>query len=179
MADKYAGTHDDDEVVALKAELATLVRSQREAEAAVEEAEEALRARQKALADIAEHQIPEVMDKLGKKRYLLPNGVVVALDEKIRASIPKALEGQAFDWLRSHGHGSLIKREVKCTFGRGEDEKAQALLQELRTKGLSAEDKTSVHAQTLGAFVREQLSEDKPVPLELFGVVQVRRAKIG
>ena len=160
------------------ARLADLANEQADAEAQVARIQAELNRAQERLKDISERQVPELMDQLGLETFKTRTGLVIEVDETIRASIPKARSVEAFAWLRAHNHEALIKREVVIQFSKGEDEKALALLEELNNKGLPAEDESSVHASTLSAWVREKLKKGEDVPVDLFGVFRQRRSKI-
>lgn len=140
--------------------------------------EEALSKKRDALRDIAEKQIPELMDSLNLTEFKTATGLKLKVEETIRASIPAALAARAFAWLKTHGHAALIKRDLKVSFGRGEDEKADALARSLAEQGFDADDKAGVHPSTLSAFVREKLRDGEEVPLDLFGVHRQRVSKI-
>jgi predicted transcriptional regulator len=160
------------------ARLATLAGEQRKAEIAVLEAEEALSKAKKHLADVSERQIPELMDEAGVAEFTTADGLKIQVLEKIRASIPKTAQGAAFAWLREHGHESLIKNIVEVKFSAGEDEKAEEILHLLQEHGTEPSAEKSVHASTLAAFIKEQLTAGVEVPLELFGAFRQRYAKI-
>jgi hypothetical protein len=130
------------------------------------------------LKDIAEKQIPDMMGTLGLTEYKTTKGLYITLKETIRASIPKEKQPEAFGWLREHGHEALITRAITVSFGRGEDKTADALLLSLRVQKLEPSDKTAVNANTLAAFVREQLREGRDIPLETFGVHRQVASKI-
>lgn len=158
------------------AELSRLADAQLEAQVAVERAEEELKARKQELAEIAEVQIPELMEKMGIETFTTTSGVKISVKEQIRASILAAHRGAAFRWLRENGHEALIKREVKVAFGMGEDELAQETIEKLGD--LPVEDKSSVHPSTLKKFVTELLEAGAEVPEELFSVHRQRVSNI-
>jgi len=160
-------------------QLSALAERQAAAQAKVADLEAQLNKAKEELRDIAERQVPELMDRIGIDEFKTTTGLKIKIDETIRASIPKAKAPLALAWLKQNGHGSLIKRVVSVTFGRGEDEKAEQLLKKLNDElHLEAEDNSSVHPSTLAAFVREKLRNGEEVPLDLFGVHRQRVAKI-
>lgn len=158
------------------AQLAQLATSQLKADADVAKAEDALKTAKEVFQEIAEIQIPELMDQLGVTAYTTTNGLKITVGEKVRASISAKSKNAAFQWLRDNGHAALIKREIKMLFGMGEDVTAKRALELL--KDLPVEDSSSVHAQTLGKFVGEMLSDGKPVPEELFNIHRQRFTKV-
>lgn len=159
-------------------QLHELAEKQIAAEAEVARAEAELQKAKDVLKDLCEFKVPELMDSIGLEEFKTRTGVRIKVEEKIRASIPKARTLEAFAWLRENNHAALIKRFVKVEFGKGEDEKADELLKELAKLGFSGEQDASVHAQTLAAFVRERLKDGKELPLDLFGVYRQRVSKV-
>lgn len=160
------------------AKLSELANAQAEAELAVKRAEKALEEAQSDLKKIAEGTLPELMDSLGMEEFRTSTGLKITVKETIRASIPKPREAEAFAWLRAHHHDALIKRSVVCSFGKGEDEDARKLCEQLIAEGYSFEDKQSVHAQTLSSFCREKLKKGEDIPMDLLGVFRQRSAAI-
>lgn len=159
-------------------QLQLLAELQAKAERKVKTLEAELEAAKSELADLAEKQVPDLMEAIGVKEFKTLSGLFISIKETIRASIPTALRPQAFAWLRNNGHAALIQRVVSLSFGRGEDEVANSCLQDMQAKGLEPEDKTSVNSNTLAAFVREQLRNGKEVPQDLLGVHRQRVARI-
>lgn len=121
---------------------------------------------------ILERELPQLMQQARLKKTTLEDGTQLTLKEDVYASIAGERQGEAFRWLNENGHGDLIKNELKCNFGKGEEQmaiEAEALLRQ-HFQGLEPERKQSVHPQTLRAFVREQIQGGKQVPMETFGV---------
>lgn len=128
---------------------------------------------------ISEEDIPSSMDAAGCKSFTDSKGYVITVEDFVQASIPKNRQLEAFAWLDNNGYGDLIKVELKANFGRGEREKAIAIAKEVVERfHVGMETKDSVHASTLKAFVKEQLSEGKELPADLLGIYQGRVAKI-
>ena len=158
-------------------QLSLLAEQQAAAAAKVADLEAQLNAAREELKDIAERQVPELMDQIGVAEFRTASGLKIKIDETIRASIPKAKAPLAFAWLKANGHGGLIKRVVAVQFGKGEDEKAEELHKQLES-AYPVEDSAAVHPSTLAAFVREKLRDGEELPLDLFGVHRQRVAKI-
>ena len=76
---------------------------------------------------------------------------------------------QAFDWLRKNGHDSIIKNELKGTFGKGEEERAKEVFEKIEAlaPGIFSR-KSLVHPQTLKSFVKELCEAGTPPPSEPF-----------
>lgn len=158
-------------------QLSQLAELQAAAASKVAQLEAQLNSAREELKDIAERQVPELMDQVGVAEFKTASGLKIKIDETIRASIPKAKAPLAFAWLKANGHAGLIKRVVSVAFGKGEDEKAEALHHRLQGD-FEVDDVANVHPSTLAAFVREKLREGEELPLDLFGVHRQRIAKI-
>jgi hypothetical protein len=147
-------------------------------ESLVDKAAEAMKAAKEAARRLAEEDIPCLMAEAKVAALTLEDGVSVTIKDDVYAAIPAARRDEAYTWLEDHGFGGLIKTEVAVMFGREELKKATALFIALQKKKLDVELTRGVHAQTLGAFLREQIEASNPIPLELFGARPVKVAKI-
>lgn len=125
-----------------------------------------------------EESLPSAMNELGLTEVVLGTGEKIKVQLDVYAAIPADQRAKAYLWLEENGFGALIKTEVSVQFGREEREKALELANKLRAEGLEANADASVHAQTLKAWLREQLGAGKVVPLDLFGARPVSTAKI-
>lgn len=128
---------------------------------------------------VAEELIPDLMNKVGLKLIQLDNGTKINLTEFVDARIKNP--EVAFDWLRATNNESIIKNQIQVVLGRGDDAKAQEILQTLKEKDVDADLKITVHNQTLKAFCRDALDNPElaeSLPREAFGIYQGKRAKI-
>lgn len=132
------------------------------------------------LARIRDHDLPEAMAEADVEEFTLQGGYRIKIEKIVAAKISKDRAEEAFEWLRKNGHESLIKRNVSLQFGKGEGKMAEKVLAAMRKAFPNREpvDKRSVHHQTLGAFVREQIADGHDLPFDIFGVYIVDRAKI-
>ncbi|TAK94338.1 hypothetical protein EPO05_06485 [Patescibacteria group bacterium] len=130
------------------------------------------------LREVRETLLPDAMLEVGMSSFTLADGTKIQVDKFYQAKIPDDKQSFAFAWLRQTGNDSLIKREVKCLFGKGEDAEAARAIQVLSTMGFNPADKSSVHPQTLKSFVRERIENGEELPTELFGVYVGNRAKL-
>ena len=140
--------------------------------------EEKLKTYKKALRELDEVELPDLMLQIGVKQIKLVTGETVTIKDMVAASISQANKAEAFQWLIDNNHGDLIKNEVKLKFSRGEEEAADKIVKELLAKGLDPKQVKSVHSGTLSAFVKEQLSEGAEIPEKLLGVYIGRKAII-
>jgi hypothetical protein len=161
-------------------QLSSLALDQKRAELEVAQAEEQLALAKAKLAHIAEHVIPELMDAAEMAEYTTKDGIKIKINEKVRGSIPKATEAQAFQWLLDNRHDDLIKREFKIQFGKNEEAWAKEFEQDLqnRKRPLAFDLKRTVHASTLASFVKSQLEAGVDFPMDLFGVYRQRTSVI-
>ena len=160
-------------------ELSALAHALVEADRGIEAAVEELSTRKEAARQLREESIPAAMMELGLNEVKLDSGEKVTIKQDVYASIPAAQRDEAYAWLEAHGFGGLLKTEVVLHFTRGEKSKAEALMQELQSEGYTPELEQGVHAQTLKAFLREQLEAANPdLPLDLFGARPVWTTKI-
>lgn len=146
-------------------------------------------------------ELPAAMKALGVVSWTLTSGDVITVKEEVHASISEPKELEALEWLRVTGNESIIKRAVMISFGKGEDEVANALVEQLRGALPDNElvDKPTVHTSTLKAFVKERIDLEKAlqpvpnnpdllrndagelfekIPRALFGIFIIDRAKI-
>jgi hypothetical protein len=162
------------------AQLSGLALDQKRLEAEVAKAEEALAEAQAKLKQVAERDIPQLMDAAEMTSYTTKDGITIKIKETIRGSIPEATKEQAFEWLREHDHDNLIKREFNIQFNKAEEAWAKKFEADLRKrkKPLAVTVKRSIHASTLGAFVKVQLEEGVDFPMDIFGVFRQRSSKV-
>lgn len=140
--------------------------------------ENALALKKEELRQVVEIELPESMLNLGLTSFSLSDGSKISIKTFYRGSIPKVREVEAFNWLRKNGHDDLIKNEIKCTFGKGEDQNAEFIMSILEGEGQDYENKKAVHPSTLKAFVREQLERGNKLPLDILGVFVGQKSEI-
>lgn len=92
--------------------------------------------------ELEEEIIPGLMDEIPLKEFVLPSGLRISVEKQVFASITKANQADAFDWLVAHGHGGMIKEELV----------------------------RRVHPSTLKAWARRRLEAGENVPDDLFGL---------
>lgn len=119
--------------------------------------------------------LPEGLKNLGIRSLTLTSGAEINLVDVISASITDENRPQAHAWLRKEGHGDIIKNNVTVSFGKGEDQYADRLQQELLRMRDDGElkfgdviQKEAVHPSTLKAFVKQQVQDGNEFPGELF-----------
>lgn len=180
MSDPYAQYRTDEAPgEGVFAQLHALIAAMDERAQAVVDAEGVLKKAQADYADVAEKQIPELLDEMGMSEFTDKDGRKVTIKTKIRASIPVAKRPAAYAWLEREGHGGLIKRTIAVALNRGQDEEAKQLLEELSDRDFAGvKQDMKVEPATLTSFISQQLEAGEPVPDDLFSVFEVRQAKI-
>ena len=139
-------------------QLSSLVRNLRNVEQQIEDAEEHLKALKQEKHKLSVENIPALMDEMGVER-LDVDGVTVERKMIVSASIPAARKDEAFSWLRDNGLDDIIKNDVTCSFGKGEDNVAGDVVGLLQERGFDPKTKTHVHPSTLKAFVKERITD--------------------
>jgi hypothetical protein len=169
-------------------EMSQLARHLADAERATEEAEKALKEAKAKEATLREETIPNAMFELELKELKLSTGEKISIKQDVYASITAEKKQFCYDWLKENGFGGIIKFVVGVSFGKAPDdeegkkaheEKIEALIAGLIEDGYEPDISEDVHAQTMAAFLREQIAEGNPdFPLDLFGARPVWKAKV-
>ena len=157
--------------------LSSLVRDLRRVEKEIETAEEHLKYLKQQKHKLSVENIPQLMDEMGVERVDV-DGVTVARKMIVHASIPEKRKEEAFAWLRENNLDDIIKNDVTCSFGKGEDNIAGDVIGLLQERGFNPSTKTHVHPSTLKAFVKEQFVAGRPIDLDLFGAFITNAAEI-
>jgi len=149
-------------------QLSQLVRSLRNVEQQIEDAENHIKSLKQEKHRLSVENIPALMDEMGVER-LDVDGLTVERKMIISASIPKDRKDEALSWLRENGLDDIIKNDVTCSFGKGQDNSAKNVIAILQDAGFDPATKTHVHPSTLKAFVKERVTDGKPIDLDMFG----------
>ena len=140
--------------------------------------EERLKNKKEKADKISNIAIPEIMDALKMKTMKLADGSAIEVKEIYSATIPLNKREGAYNWLREHGLGDLIKNEVTVSFGRGEDNKAVEYTDLARGQGLEPTQKLKVEPMTLKALFRERSEKNEELPSEHFNLFKGNKTKI-
>lgn len=136
----------------------------------IERAEEHVDNLKKMADDISSRVIPELLAEQGLTSLKLADGSSVTVKREYRCTLPKE-DGRreaAYNWLRENGLGDIIKNNVIVTFGRGEDDKAQRLLDLAASNGFEPNQKSDVAWNTLTALFQERVESGLDMPSEVF-----------
>ena len=157
--------------------LSGLVRQLRVVEQEVEEAETLLKTLKSERQKLSTQMIPDLMDEMGVERVDV-DGLTVTKKQIVAASIPVDKRELAFDWLRERGLDDIIKNDVVCSFGRGQDNLAKDAFWTLKDKGLEPSTNTHIHPMTLKAFVKDRVEQGQEIDLDLFGAFLTNAVEI-
>ena len=122
--------------------------------------------------------IPTMMQEMNISTLKLADGTSVEVKPVYGASIPKAKQEEAYTWLRENGLGDLIKNQVAVSFGKGEDNKAQELLDLAVSKGYEPSQDQKIEPSTLRALYRERVEAGLDMPSDSFHLFVKDKTKI-
>ena len=140
--------------------------------------EDAIKKLKKDIEVISGEVIPTMMQEMNLSSLKLEDGSSVEVKPVYGASISPAKKEEAFNWLRNHNLGDLIKNEITVSFGRNEDNKAIAYANLAQGQGYQPVQKLKVEPMTLKALVRERLESGQEIPSDLFNEFSGNRTKV-
>ena len=123
----------------------------------IAEFEQFAKEKKQALHKITDEQLPEALEEMGLQKFTLTDGAEISVKPIYSASIPKDRKDEAFQWLRDHEFGDLVKNNVTVTFGRGEDTIAKDFVDLCGSQGFTPSQLEKVEPMTLKAWLRERV----------------------
>jgi len=132
----------------------------------------------KALYKVTDEELPEALEELNLQNFTLKDGSEISVKPVYGASIPKDKQDEAYEWIREIGDGDIIKNNITVTFGKGEDQDAQAFILVCGDQGFTPQQKEKIEPMTLKAWFREKVEAGDPVRLDLIGGFISQRAII-
>jgi len=127
---------------------------------------------------IASEIIPNMLAEQGLSSLKLADGSAVEVRKSYSCTIKKDGTDAAYKWLRENGLEDIIKNEVFVTFGKGEDNKAQDLLDLAEQSGYEPQQKQKVEPMTLKALFRERIEAGLDMPSDSFHLFVKDQTKI-
>ena len=142
--------------------------------------EEQLKSKKAEADDISSRVIPELLAEQGLSEIKLADGSKVAVKKEFRCTLPKdeLKRTAAYQWLRDQGFGDIIKNNIFVTFGKGEDNKAEQLLNLAAENGFEPQQKSDVAWMTLTALFRERIESGLDMPSDVFSTWIKDKTKI-
>ena len=138
----------------------------------IAELEERLKDKKSDADHISSKVIPELLAEQGLSEIKLADGSKVSVRKEFRATLPKdeVRRDAAYKWLRDQGLGDIIKNNVSVTFGKGEDDKAQSLIDLAVDNGYEPNQKSDVAWNTLTALYEERVKAGLDMPSDVFSL---------
>lgn len=154
----------------------------------VDAAETELKAAKAERRTIAVDELPKLMKDASMDECSLGNGWSVELDTFVTASVPSPT-GKAVNAAERHAKGiaylntvapDLVKNTCTITYARGQEKQLKKLLTNLAKykPPVEVEVASTVHAQTLGKWVRTQDKLGKEVDEGALGVSRIPTAEL-
>jgi len=142
--------------------------------------EEQLKAKKAEADDIGSRVIPELLAEQGLSELKLSDGSKVSVKKEFRATIPKdeARRESCLQWLRDQGLGDIIKNNVIVSFGKGEDDEAEQMLNLAADHGSNPQQKSDVAWNTLTALYQERVQSGLDMPSDSFSLWIKDKTKI-
>jgi hypothetical protein len=137
-----------------------------------------LKKAQEAEVNLREVVIPEAMGNIGMRQFETQNGAEVEIEDVVTAKIAKSAQSKAFAWLEKNGHGGMIRRKVITEFNKDQEEAANGLTKDLKTKYPVVTVEKAVHSGTLKKWAKGMIKDGEKFPRKLFGVFTKQVAKI-
>ena len=128
---------------------------------------------------ISSEVIQNLLAEQGLSSLKLADGSSIDIRKSYNCTIKKDQMELAYNWLRENGLGDIIKNEVAVQFGKGEDNKAEQLLNLAEQEGYEPTQKQKVEPMTLKALFRERIEAGLDMPSELFNTFVKDQTKIG
>jgi hypothetical protein len=114
----------------------------------------------------------------GLSSLKLADGSAVEVGKSYSCTVKKDNLDSAYQWLRDNGLADIIKNEVYVTFGKGEDNKAEQLLDLAAQEGFEPQQKSKVEPMTLKALYRERVEAGLDMPSDSFHLFVKDKTKI-
>tara|TARA_R110000796_G_scaffold1443_2_gene5784 strand:+ start:909 stop:1469 length:561 start_codon:yes stop_codon:yes gene_type:complete len=127
---------------------------------------------------ISSEIIPNLLAEQGLSSLKLADGSGVEVRKTYSCTAKKDSVESAFEWLRDNGLGDLIKNEVAVQFGKGEDTRANDLLDLAEQEGYEPTQRQKVEPMTLKALFRERIEAGLDMPSEFFNTFVKDQTKI-
>ena len=147
----------DQQQVIEKADVDTLASYCRELqtyEEEIAELEEQIKKKREKADKISSEIIPNMLAEQGISSLKLADGSSVDVRKSYNCTIKKDEMESAYNWLRENQLGDIIKNEVSVQFGKGEDNKAEQLLDLAAREGYEPSQRSKVEPMTLKALYR-------------------------
>ena len=172
---------DDQQQLIEKTDIQTLAaycQELAELEKGIDYLEDQVKAHKEKADKISSEVIPNLLAEQGLSSLKLADGSGVEVRKTYSCTVKKDSVESAYTWLRENGLGDLIKNEVAVQFGKGEDNKAEQLLDLAAQEGYEPTQKQKVEPMTLKALFRERIEAGLDMPSDFFHTFVKDQTKI-
>ena len=172
---------DDQQQLIEKTDIQTLASYCQELQAhqeKIEELEATVKEYKEKADKISSEIIPNLLAEQGLSSLKLADGSGVEVRKAYSCTVKKDSVESAYEWLRNNGLGDLIKNEVAVQFGKGEDTRANDLLELAVQEGFEPSQKQKVEPITLKALFRERIEAGLDMPSDYFHTFVKDQTKI-
>jgi hypothetical protein len=152
-----------------KAEITNIAREHRQIEGEISALQDQIKELTSRKVEIETRKLPGLLQQAGVKEITTLEGLKVST-KFVVGSIPAESKEQAYEWMDSHGHSDIIKRNLALQFQKGDTAQAEKAREALAQMGFDPTIKLDIHPQTFMAFAREQISKGTMLPLDQWGV---------
>lgn len=162
-------------------ELKDLVEKLLGAESDIASMEEQLKLRKQDLLELSTVKIPEKMQLLGMRSYVLLNGETVILKPLYQCYLSDSepeLKARGLAWLRANKLDAIIKSEAKVQIPKESDKFLRELRKFLDKRGIAYGVAETVHNATLKSLMRERIEGGKEFPMDIFRGFNGKIAKV-
>jgi hypothetical protein len=166
------------------AELSMMAETYVKIELAIEDSEENLKTLRQKKWGLIRDDLPLLMKHLGMEKFKLDNGIEIDVKDGISVSIAEANKQAAYQWLKDHEAGSLVKGARTILFDSTES-KLRDAFDKLWKGKKKYEDIMQVtegaHTGSLKAFFKERAETEGGIDADttkLFGIFEYKEAKI-
>lgn len=161
----------------LRTRISSYVKDARRLALEIEDKENEIKILKAQVDELELRKIPDALLEAGLSKITTFEGLEVSTKLFVGA-IPKDKKEQVFSWMDTHGHSSLIKRNVSVAFDKGSSEAAKKAEQAILELGLTPKTSLDVHHMTWSSFAKEQTNKGVALPFEEWGVYVGQRATI-
>ena len=172
---------EDQQEIIEKTDISTLANYCKELKAyedEISDLEDKIKYKKEKADKISSEIIPNLLAEQGLSSLKLADGSSVDIRKTYNCTIRKDNMDSAYNWLRENGLADIIKNEVSVQFGKGEDNKAQQLLDLAVSNGYEPQQKTKVEPMTLKALYRERVEAGLDMPSDSFSLFVKDQTKI-
>ena len=178
----YEDLEKDQQEILEKSDINTLAnycQELRTYEDEIEELEQQIKSKKEKADKISSEIIPNLLAEQGLASLKLADGSSVDVRKSYNCTIKKDEMESAYNWLRENQLGDIIKNEVSVQFGKGEDNKAEQLLDLAAREGYEPSQRSKVEPMTLKALYRERVEAGLDMPSQFFNIFIKDQTKIG